>query len=232
MGRPYDNSLLTWRTAGGTTVADRDSAGPQVLVLGWLTDVSGAITAALGRSQIAVKHAHPPVTHKTFRQRWRTTESAAPPLSAAEIDSIESVIAIFDGHTVRARFGGRQNCASRRRLRVSANEACDSTTAAALTVGARRVLLICDARRLPGRRRAHAASWTRDLAHRIGYECSVNGLPDNASYAVIESDAEVTEIADVVVGWHDSDGPGWPLRPAPEGTVTSASSAPRPHRPS
>lgn len=213
-------------------MADREAAGPQVLVLGWLTDLSGAIAAALGRDDIAAKHTHPPYRRAPARTPWRTTDSAAPRLSAAEIDSIESVIAIFDGHSVQTRFAGRRNCASRRRLRACANEACDTTTTAALTVGARRVLLICDARRLPPGRRPYAARWTRNLAHRIGYECVVNGLPGHsASYAVIDTDDDVREVADAVVTWHAGRAADnerrWPLHPVVGNAgVTPANSTP------
>ncbi len=189
--------------AGEIAVADREAAGPQVLVLGWLTDLSGSIVAALGRDDIVTKHAHPPCTRVPIRTRWRATDSAALPLSAAEIESIESVIAIFDGHFMHSRFGGRQNCASRRRLRACASEACEMATTAALTVGARRALLIGDARRLPPSRRASATRWTRNLAHRVGYECAVNGLPGHsASYAAIDTDDDVPDVADAVVSWH------------------------------
>ncbi len=194
-----------------------EEIGPQVLMLSWLTDLSGAIATTLGRDGIGVKHAHP--------------EGARTPLSAAEIDSIESVIVIFDGHSVRSRFGGPRTFGWRRRLRARANEACDATATAALTVGARRVLLICDARRLPPGRRAIAQRWTRGLAHRIGYECLVNGLPEFAArYAVIDSDDDVPDVAAAVVPWHaghSTERQRGPLHPAVAGTiVTPASSAP------
>ncbi|MUM28254.1 hypothetical protein [Mycolicibacterium sp. CBMA 295] len=108
-------------------------------------------------------------------------------------------------------------------------------TTTALTVGARRVLLICDARRLPSSRRAYAARWTRSLAHRIGYECVVNGLPGlSASYAVIDTDNDVRDVAEAVVTWHGghtADNPRrWPLYPVVGNAgVTPASSTP--HRP-
>ncbi|MED5815110.1 hypothetical protein VST63_22345 [Mycolicibacterium sp. 050232] len=212
-------------------MADREAAGPQVLMLGWLTDLSGSVTTSLRRAEIPVKHAHPPCAQVPIRTRWRTTDSAAPPLSATEIDSIESVITVFDGHWVRARFGGRRTFAWRRRLRACANEACESATTTALTVGARRVLLICDARRLPPGRRAIALRWTRNLAHRISYECLVNGLPGHAAaYAVIDTDDDVREVAAAVVPWHaghDTNRQRWPLHPVVRGSgVTPASSAP------
>ncbi|MBP2454314.1 hypothetical protein [Mycolicibacterium lutetiense] len=213
-------------------MADRKAAGPRVLVLGWLTDLSGSIAAALGRSGVTAKHAHPPGAHVPIRSRWSSADSAELPLSPAEIDSIDSVIAVLDGPTTRIRFGGRHNWASRRRLRGYANDACESTTRAALTVGARRTLLICDARRLPAGRRASAVRWTRDLAYRIGYECVVNGLPGHAaSYAVIDTDDDVRDVADAVVTWQQGAAADnrrrWPLNPVVGGTeVTPASSAP------
>ncbi|OBF46061.1 hypothetical protein A5719_00855 [Mycolicibacterium peregrinum] len=217
-------------------MADREAAGPQVLMLGWLTDLSGSVTASLRRAAIAVKHAHPPCARVPIRTPWHTTGSPAPLLSAAEIDSVESVITIFDGRSVRSRFGGRRTIAWHRRLRACENEECELATATALTVGARRVLLICDARRLPPGRRAIALRWTRGLTHRIGYECLVNGLPElAASCAVINTDDDVREVAAAVVSWHtghDADRQRWPLHPVARNTgtrdtgVTPASSAP------
>lgn len=211
-----------------------EAAGPQVLMLGWLTDLSGSVTASLRRAGIPVKHAHPPCARVPIRTRWHTTGSPAPPLSAAEIDSIESVITIFDGRSVRSRFGGRRTIAWRRRLRACENDACESATATALTVGARRVLLICDARRLPPGRRAIALRWTRGLTHRIAYECLVNGLPELAArYVVIDTDDDVRDVAAAVVSWHtghDADRHRLPLHPLARDTgVTPASSVPDRH---
>ncbi|MEW2481929.1 hypothetical protein AB0876_20270 [Mycobacterium sp. NPDC049093] len=216
-------------------MADRKAAGPRVLVLGWLTDLSGSIAAALERGGITAKHAHPPGTHLPIRSRWLTAGPEELSLSAAEIDSIDSVIAILEGPTMRIRFGGRHNWASRRQLRRYANEACASTTRAALTVGARRTLLICDARRLPPGRRAIALRWTRDLAYRIGYECVVNGLPGHAaSYAVIDTDDDVRDVADAIVTWQqgtaaDDRRRRWPLHPV-LGSAEVMPASSRPHR--
>lgn len=213
-------------------MADREAASPRVLVLGWLTDLSGSIAAALERSGLTAKHAHPPGTHLPIRSPRRTDDSAELPLSPAEIDSIDSVIAILDGLAMRTRFGGRPNWASRRRIRKYANDVCASTTRAALTVGARRTLLICDARQLPADRRASAVRWTRDLAYRIGYECVVNGLPGHAaSYAVIDTDDDVRDVSDAVATWQQGTAADhrrrWPLNSVVGGAeVTPASSAP------
>ncbi|MCV7069025.1 hypothetical protein H7H51_30885 [Mycolicibacterium farcinogenes] len=211
-------------------MADRVAANARVLVFGWLTDLSGAIGSALEGHGVTIRHAHPPCLGAPM-----TTEVPAIDPGATEI---ESVITIFDGHFVQTGFDGRHNWASRRRLRACANETCELTTTAALAVGARRVLLIGDARRLPPRRRSSAVRWIRDLAHRIGYECSVNGLPDHvASYALIDTDDDVRGVADAVAAWH-ADGPVAPPRrgpryPGPRGLdLTTASSAPRPTPPS
>lgn len=204
-------------------------------MLSWLTDLSRSVTAALERREIPVKHAHPPGSGTAFRRRWCRSDSAVPQLSAVEIDSIESVIAVFDEHTVRSRFGGRQTCRWRRTLRAYANEAGDLVTSTALTVGARRVLLICDARRLASGRRASATRWTHDLARRISYECLVNGLAGHsAGYAVIDTDDEVHEVAEAVVAWHHGYGnaqePRWPLHPV-RGSAGVTPSSSVPHRP-
>lgn len=216
--------------AGEFAVADRVAARARVLVFGWLTDLSGAIGSSLEGRGVTVQHAHPPCLCAPT-----TRTVPAPEFGGAEI---ESVITIFDGHSMQARFGGRQNWASRRRLRACANEACEVTTAAALTVGARRVLLIGDARWLPARRRPSATRWTRNLAHRIGYECSVNGLPGHAaSYAMVDTDDEVRDLADAVVAWHVDDHVDTdrrdPRYPAARGAdLIPASSTPHPIPPS
>ncbi|WKG04480.1 hypothetical protein [Mycolicibacterium sp. HK-90] len=198
-------------------MADRVAALTRVLVFGWLTDLSGAIGSSLEGHGVTVQHAHPPCLCGPM--------SGPVPTAGPGGAEIESVITIFDGHSVQTLLGRRQDWASRRRLRACANEACELTTTAALTAGARRVLLIGDARRLPPRRRPSAERWTRNLAHRIGYECSVNGMPDHAaSYAVVDTDGDVRGVADAVVAWHAGHPHGADL--------TSASSAPHPNPPS
>ena len=101
----------------------------------------------------------------------------------------------------------------------------------ALTVGARRSLLICDVRQLPAGGRVVATRWIRNLAHRIGYECVVNGLSGHwASYVMIEIDDEVGQAAEAVVAWHGADsadnGRRWPLHPVHLGRTGSGPSTP------
>lgn len=106
-------------------------------------------------------------------------------------------------------FGETFSPSSRRRLRACANTICDSAVTAAGTQGVRRVLVVCDARPLSFGQRLRAERWTRDLAHRIGYESRINGLTEvSTSYAVVETQPEVTQLAEAVVGWHHGGQPG------------------------
>ncbi|ODQ88806.1 hypothetical protein BHQ18_18340 [Mycolicibacterium flavescens] len=100
-------------------------------------------------------------------------------------------------------FGKPLSPSSRRRLRACENTICDEAVTAADTQGVRRVLVVCDARPLSFGQRLRVERWARDLAHRIGYESRINGLTEvTTSYAVVETQAEVAELAGAVVNWH------------------------------
>lgn len=84
---------------------------------------------------------------------------------------------------------------------------------AAREMGARRVLVVCDVRGLSFGRGARAERWLRDLAHRIGYEGSINALTGLLTlYAVVETDRQVRPIAEAIADWHHGEMSGGTAR--------------------
>ncbi|WP_063129545.1 hypothetical protein [Nocardia fusca] len=66
----------------------------------------------------------------------------------------------------------------------------------ATALAARRLLIVCDAGRASPAERKRAIRWVREVAHRIGYECSINGLHDlGTSYLVLVADTPVGDAA-------------------------------------
>lgn len=158
--------------------------------------LSKSIAAACQNRGIAVSHRRAPFgTHGLD-----AAEVPAPPQGA---NSLESAILIVDADRVDSLFGERHSRMSRRRLRECGNNVCESAITAALAMGARRVLVICDVRWLSFGQGLRAERWIRDVAHRIGYEGSINGLTELVtSYAVVDNDQHVQPIADAVANWH------------------------------
>jgi hypothetical protein len=114
------------------------------------------------------------------------------------------MIVILDQHAAEALFGGRHSCASRKRLRAWEDDACESAVETALTTGARRLLTVCDARRLSYGQRLRAVRCVHGVAQRVGYECSMNGLQRLVtSYALIGTGDDLRRVADAAVTWHE-----------------------------
>lgn len=112
--------------------------------------------------------------------------------------SAGSAILIMDAGSTNTLFVERRSCATRRLRRACENDWSETT----LSRGARRVLVVCDARRLTFGQRMRGIRWARDLAHRIGYESSINGVSGLvASYAVVDTDDDVDRTAKAVAKW-------------------------------
>ncbi len=165
----------------------REPGASPVLVVGRTSSLSEAIAAACRSRGIAVTR--------------QPLDGARAPIPRQDANPLESAIVIVDGDRVDSLFGAHH--ASRRQLRQYADAISESATTAAFEMGARRVLVVCDVRELSFGRGARAERWLRDLAHRIGYEGSINGLTGLVtSYAVVETDRQVQPIADAVANWH------------------------------
>ncbi|NEW41890.1 hypothetical protein GV792_19640 [Nocardia cyriacigeorgica] len=94
-----------------------------------------------------------------------------------------------------------------RRVRSAERQICDLAATKALAIAARRLLVVCDTGRTSPAERTRAIRWVRGLAHRVGYECSINGLHGLATwYTVILSGVTVAHAAQSVVDWQ-RDGP-------------------------
>ncbi|RAV17941.1 hypothetical protein DQP55_00105 [Mycolicibacterium sp. GF69] len=175
----------------------KSGASPLMLV-GPPSGLSEPIAAAYRSRGIAVNHRTGP--GGTY---WIDAAGATPPSADPGGNSLESAILIVDADRVLSLFGERHSRVSRRRLRECANAICESAVTAALGIGVRRVLVICDVRWLSFGQGLRAEQWIRDLTHRIGYEGSINGLTGLVmSYAVVDTDQHVQPIADAVVDWH------------------------------
>lgn len=175
----------------------QDSGDAPVMVVRRASSLSEAIAAACRDRGIAV-----------VRQRL---SAATTPNLPHDVTALDSAVAIVDADCVDSMFGGHH--AARRRLRQCGDAICEAASTAALESGARRVLVIGDARGLSFGRGARAERWLRDLAHRIGYEGSINGLTGLVtSYAVVETDRQVRPIAEAVADWHRGEMPGGTTR--------------------
>ncbi|MGE2719421.1 hypothetical protein [Mycolicibacterium celeriflavum] len=138
-------------------------------------------------------------------------DAATTPDLPPEANALESAVVIVDADCVDSLFGGHP--ASRRRLRQCGDAICETASTAARELGARRVLVVCDLRGLSFGRGARAERWLRDLAHRIGYEGSINGLTGLLTlYAVVETDRQVHPIAEAVVDGSKGEMPGGTAR--------------------
>ncbi|MBF6161545.1 hypothetical protein IU438_03800 [Nocardia cyriacigeorgica] len=78
-------------------------------------------------------------------------------------------------------------------------------TTSALAIAARRLLIVCEIGQTSADERTRALRWVRGSAHRIGYECSVNGLHGLATwYTVVVSGTDRAHAARSVVEWYRS----------------------------
>lgn len=90
-----------------------------------------------------------------------------------------------------------------RRERSTERRICGMATTSALSIAARRLLIVCDTGQTSRDERTRALRWVRGLAHRIGYECSVNGLHGLATwYTVVVAGTDHAQAAKSVVEWY------------------------------
>ncbi|WP_326548186.1 hypothetical protein QGN32_08775 [Mycolicibacterium sp. ND9-15] len=177
-------------------MAIRESGDSPVMLVGGPSALSESIAVACQNRGIAVIHRRAPFGRHLL-------DAAEVPTPSHDATSLESAILIVDADIVDPLFGGRHARMSRRRLRECGNAVCESAITAALAMGARRVLVICDVRWLSFGQGLRAERWIRDLAHRIGYEGSINGLTGLAtSYTVVDTDQHLQPIAHAVADWH------------------------------
>ncbi|MEV0110129.1 hypothetical protein AB0H42_27850 [Nocardia sp. NPDC050799] len=139
-------------------------------------------------------------------QAWpdgRAPAPAQPVTAGIRVGSEAVVVVIIDRSMVNYLFGGsRGDRASLRSLlravkaRTCENRLCQRATATATALAARRLLIVCDAGRTSPAERTRAIRWVREVAHRIGYESSINGLHDlGTSYLVLVADTPVGDAA-------------------------------------
>ena len=140
-------------------------------------------------------------------------------------DLLESIFAEFRRHDVQPVYGGAP-CGSvpipeflfgdghafsrvRRRARQCENDLCKLAVECAIALAVRRLLVVCEVRSRSTTERTRSAQWIRSLAMKIGYECSINGLPGLAtSCAVVPFGRHVRRTARSIVDWHCGGRPG------------------------
>ncbi|MBF6452652.1 hypothetical protein [Nocardia cyriacigeorgica] len=140
---------------------------------------------------------HHPATGKT------SPPTAAEPGTAA-------IIVLVDRSLIEFSFGDRTGSATvirrldrARRIRSIERQMRDMATNSALSIAARRLLIVCDAGRTSPAERAEAIRWVRGLAHRIGYECSINGLHGLGTwYTVVVPGTDIAHASRSVVEWY------------------------------
>lgn len=193
-------------------MAIRDSVAPLALLFGQPTDLADSIAVAIRREGIPLVREQP----------IRSDHMGSQGPGAAAFRPVNEAIVIVDALATAAFAGG--SWAARRQLRVCANDTCEWAVAAALTRGAGGVALICDARTLSFGERVRAIRWLRDVAHRIAYECTINGRHGLVTaYGVVDTDLDCGRVADAVAAWLRS-GPSSerPRAPAGAGVLRAA----------
>ncbi|EKF24146.1 hypothetical protein C731_1906 [Mycolicibacterium hassiacum DSM 44199] len=128
-----------------------------------------------------------------------------------QADAAMSIVAVVDRDLVRSLFAAATPGHTRRPQRAWQQLFRERLTAAAIGIAAQRLLIVCDVRRISAEQRRRAADWVRRLAHRIGYECSINGLHGLATVvAFVETDAGADEVARTVARWAATPAPAAP----------------------
>ena len=192
-----------------TTFAPAVEKRAPVVVLGRAGGLSTAICGALARAGTATLFVGDPVPSPTA-EHGRLDLDRVP-------GAAEAVLVLLE-HAAVERIAGERDSWWRRRVnRAREGGVCDVVTEVALRIGGRRVLLLCDARAASLQQRSALIQWVRQLALRIHYECSINGLDGLAvSYEVVVDDAEVQRLATSVLRWQGGGTPGIPNPVAPQ----------------
>ncbi len=132
------------------------------------------------------------------------------PITVGRRSGAEAIVVVIDRSLVGFLFGrsgdGRPNRWSplrSARARSYENRLCERVLETATAVDACRLLILCDTEHTSGPERTRAIRWVREVAYRIGYECSINGLLDlGTSYLVLVADVEAGAAARSVVDWY------------------------------
>jgi len=192
-----------WRRTFLASVAPE--TGRSAVVCGRPTGLAEAIVTEINRSGIPASYAVPPQISRS----WLGAPVAPYPITVGRRSGAEAIVVVIDRSLVEFLFGrsgdGRPNrwFLGPARARACENRLCDRVTATAAE--ARRLLIVCDAEHASMPERARAIRWIRELAHRIGYECAINGLPNlGTSYLVLVADVEAGAVARSVVDWYGS----------------------------
>lgn len=180
---------------------DRD-IGRSPICTGPPTRLVDAIFAELHRCGIPASHTGPSPVSRAWPD-GRAPAPAQPVTAVIRVGSETVVLVIIDRSMVNSLFGGPRGgrVGLRWLLRVMKartceNRLCEKTTAMATALAARRLLIVCDAGRASPDERTRAIRWVREVAHRLGYECSINGLHDlGTSYLVLVADSPVGDAA-------------------------------------
>jgi hypothetical protein len=161
-----------------------------------------AIFAEFHRCGIPASHTGPSPVSRAWPD-GRAPAPAQPVTAGIRAGSEAVVLVIIDRSMVNSLFGGSRGgrvglrwLRRAMKARTCENRLCEKTTARATALAARRLLIVCDAGRASPAERARAIRWVREVAHRIGYECSINGLHDlGTSYLVLVADTPVGDAA-------------------------------------
>jgi hypothetical protein len=156
-----------------------------VLIIGRPSDVSVTIATALRREGVTARHS-------------RMSRSPV------GVHAVDSMIVVLDQAVADTLFNDRHTWTTRKRLRAWENDSCELAVATALTLGARRLLTVCDARQLSFGQRVRAVRRVQRMAQRVAYECSINGMGRlTTTYAVVDTDDDLSRVADAAMTWHE-----------------------------
>ncbi len=183
----------------------RDGASPSAS-----GDASGPSEASDASTPSTASTATGPSAATGFRA---TTATGAPNTRTTDLaTTTPATIVIADRSMIEFLFRDRTSSAGVirmfdriRRERSVERQLCGMATTSALAIAARRLLIVCEIGQTSADERTRALRWVRGLAHRIGYECSVNGLHGLATwYTVVVSGTDRAHAARSVVEWYRS----------------------------
>lgn len=166
---------------------DAVHTAPSVVVLGLRTDLVELILEEFTQRGV-------PATHVDVDNKSADMPQLAPN---------GSMLVVVDRELAGSMFDPRRTWFARRRGRNWERRICDIAFDVLDGAGEHRLLVLCDGRELAAHERSPVIRWVRQLALRIGYECSINGLQRvSTMYEVVAGKDDVRRTATSIAHWH------------------------------
>ncbi|VFA99814.1 Uncharacterised protein [Nocardia cyriacigeorgica] len=201
--RPDEPSDASRPSAANTATGPSTATGPRAAIESRATTGLGTATGPSAATESGAKTEPRATTATSAPNPRRPTElTATSPATIVIVDRSMIEFLFRD----RTRSPGVVRMFDRiRRERSVERRLCEMATTSALAIAARRLLIVCEIGQTSADERTRALRWVRGSAHRIGYECSVNGLHGLATwYTVVVSGTDRAHAARSVVEWYRS----------------------------